>query len=145
MLIEQMKIDRIQAMKNGETIKKNLLSTLIGDCCKVNKEPSDVECIAMIKKFIKNAEETERTLNTSDHFGIGDIISKLVTEIEILESYLPKQLSEEKITEIINICISCGDTNLGQIMKHFKTECEGRYDGAVVSKIAKELLQKGIN
>ena len=80
---------------------------------------SDADVIKIVKKMVDGVKET--TNNT--------------TELEILEAYLPQQLSEEKIREIIG---SLALTNMGEIMKHFKTNFDGQYDGKLVSNIAKE-------
>lgn len=80
---------------------------------------SDADVIKIVKKMVDGVKET--TNNT--------------TELEILEAYLPQQLSEEKIREIIG---SLTLTNMGEIMKYFKTNFDGQYDGKLVSNIAKE-------
>lgn len=141
-----LKQDHLQSRKNKDNIKSNLLGTLIGDCTKTTKEPSDVECIQIIKKFIKNAEETSNLLDNS-LMGIR-FKTKYELEIKILESYLPKQLTEEKIKSIITCDIihktrlANDPITIGIIQKHFKENYQGQYDGALVSKIAKELLSR---
>jgi uncharacterized protein YqeY len=112
---------------------------LIGDCSKVVKEPSDAECIAMIKKFIKNAETTLELLQ-----GKGIKNPKLEDEIEILQEYLPSQLSESHIkTLIANIVAGTHseELTLKDVMAFFKKNYEGQYDGGTVSKIAKEVFK----
>jgi uncharacterized protein YqeY len=144
MLIEQTRKDRIQAMKDGDTVKKNLLSTLIGDCCKNVKEPDDAIVIAMIKKFIKNSVELlDVLINTSNY--TSDDTNKIGKEIRILESYLPQQLTEEQLRIIISNYIEYINTNfnnstsLGEVMKFLKQEHDGKFDGKVASILLKNI------
>ena len=139
MSFKQLKKDIIQAMKDQDILKRDLLRTLAGDCSKTTKEPSDAECIAIIKKFIKNAEEILITLKDKGINVLAAAETKQVKEIIILESYLPEQLSEQEIRDIIAVRKDNGDNNLGAIMKFFKTHYEGLYDGKFVSDVVKVL------
>lgn len=66
-------------------------------------------------------------------------------EIAILESYLPKMMTEKEIRHIIFGLMIRSDIppmNLGDIMKHFAANYKGLVDNKIVSKIATELLAK---
>jgi uncharacterized protein YqeY len=141
MLIDQIRADRIVAFKNKENIKKNLLGCLIGDACKIDKEPTDAFVLSIIKKFIDGAKIViENAKDTDYEFYQAN------QEIDILETYRPKQLTEDDIRGKIYRLITAGSIeqpnllNLGDIMKYFKTNFEGQYDGALVSKLAKKML-----
>ena len=60
----------------------------------------------------------------------------------VLEKYLPAQLTEDEIREVVkNAIAACGDqVNMGNIMKHVMPETKGRADGKLVNTIVKELL-----
>ena len=124
-------------MKDKKDLNRDLLRTLVGDCCKESKEPDDAKVIATIKKFIKNAEETLKCIGTE--VGKVDTYSKHKQEINILESYLPKQLSEADIRELLGLCRAEG-YDMGRAMRHFKEKFSGLYDGKFVSTLAKEIL-----
>lgn len=124
MLFDTLKSDRIIAMKNKDEVKKNLLGCLIADSSKEDKIPEDSKVIAQIKKFIMNANDF---LKLKDNPQSRE-------EIRILESYLPKQLNEADIKTLIE---TNGLKTVPTIMKWFKENHNGCYDGATVSKIAK--------
>ena len=64
-------------------------------------------------------------------------------EIEILESYLPKQLTIDEIRSIISTLHDLkGPFNMGFIQKHFKENYAMLYDGKVVAMVANEWLNK---
>lgn len=126
----------LNARKNNETIKKNLLGTLIGECTLTTKEPSDEIVIATIKKFLKNnakVQEAMMTTNDSSH------LSTYLIEEEILNSYLPKNLSESELRAIIGTLIENGTNSTSKVMKDLKANFKN-YDGKLASDIAKELL-----
>lgn len=138
MLFELIKKDRIQAMKDKDTLKRDLLGTLIGEASKQVKDPTDESVTSTIKKFIKNDEDTIKLISDNE------AISILNKEITILESYLPKQLTEKEIIEEISVLIFGHQKfALKDVMTHFKDNFSGKYDGSVVSRVAKELISKG--
>lgn len=144
MLIDVLKADRIQAMKDKETIKKDLLGTLIGEASKKDKLPTDTVVMATIKKFINNDKETIN-ITTKSGDPLPDAVMYAITvlekEIEILESYLPKQLNEEGMIVGIKAAMNLGANNIGDIMKFFKENFEGRYDGKTVNVLAQKALK----
>lgn len=138
-MLQQLKNDQLQARKNKESVKAKLLTILISDAVMIgkndgNREPTESEIIALIKKYIKNAEET---LTYSDNVDT-------VQELAILESYLPHQLSDDEIWDIVReVSKELNLTEIkqmGLIMKHLKEDYDGQFDGAVASRIAKEHL-----
>jgi uncharacterized protein YqeY len=133
MLIETIRKDMQEAKKNRETVKANLLSTLYAEIftqSKSGKEMTDEDEIKIIRKFIKNADETLS-------FDITEEAKqKLNTEKQILGSYLPKQLSREETEKLVGDLISQGKT-IKDIMPYFKENYSGRYDGKTVSEIVK--------
>ena len=140
MLFEQIKKDRITYFKQrnenmNAKVGYNVLGVLIGDATKETKEPNDEKIIALLKKFIDNAKVCIENAR--------DDLSRLTAEkeIEVLSQYLPQQLSESDIkTLIANMVVATDDINIGMVMKFFKNNYAGQYDGALVSAIAKKVI-----
>ena len=131
MLIEKIRHDMQEAKKNKEVLKGNLLSTLYAEIftlSKSGKELTEDDEIKIIKKFIKNIDET-LSLEITDEQK-----SKLNSEKEILETYLPKQLSKEETEKIVDEMLLQGKV-MKDIMAFFKENYTGRYDGRTVSEI----------
>ncbi len=136
-IIQQIKDASLVARKNRDRESASLLTTLLSEAEMVGKnagrETTDAEAVAVIKKFVKNNNETmSRVTDESVH-------SMMELEIRLLEAFLPKQLSDAEITqkmrEILNADDTC--TNMGVLLKVFKTKYEGQYDGGMAAKIAK--------
>jgi uncharacterized protein YqeY len=133
MLIETVRKDMQDAKKARETVKANLLSTLYAEIftqSKSGKQMLEEDELKIIKKFIKNADET-LALNITD-----EAKQKLLEEKKILEAYLPSQLSREEIEKTVSELVSQGK-GMKDIMPYFKENFSGRYDGKTVSEMVK--------
>jgi uncharacterized protein YqeY len=143
-LLAQIKQDQLAARKAKETAKAALLTTLIGEVEMVgkndgNREVTDVEVVAMVKKFLKNVNETLKALGGIE----GGIAMQYMAESQILESYLPKQFTEDQLTNIlgsIKVEISAGPKDMGKMLGLLKNRFDGQYDGRLASTVAKSLI-----
>jgi|SRR5271157_495879 len=146
-ILATIKAASLQARKNKETKKAALLSTLISEASMVgknngNRESTDGEVIAIVKKMVANANEIIDTLNRMPHVesNVGDLLE----EVAVLSAFLPKQLSTQELTNCITNLINCYNAtsikDMGKIMKKLKEDFEGHYDGTEASKIIKEKL-----
>jgi len=138
-MINQIKSDLLEArkIKNKELI--GLLTALYSESLKVGKDKGDRETnsdevIQVIKKFIKGINES---LNVSKDITK---IKSLKFELETLQKYLPKQLSEDEMKDIVNKCLNDNIDNIGGIMKVFKSNYSGLFDGKKLNTIIRELL-----
>lgn len=135
MLLERIRKEMMQAKIAKDTVRSNLLSTLYAEIftlSKSGKELTEEDEIKVIKKFIKNAEET-LALDIPDAAR-----EKLITEKSILESYLPSQLSDAEIEKTVTILVTEGK-QMKDIMAYFKENYAGRYDGRKVNEMVKKL------
>lgn len=150
-LLQQIKKRQLEARKARDQIEISLLTTLIGEASMPgkndgNRESTDHEVVAVIKKFRKNAEETLKALSGRQDFDSNSSKGRVQLEILILDTLLPTQLSTEQLTSIVqNLVESLPDKTsksaFGSIMKQLKDAHEGLYDGAAASLIIKELLK----
>lgn len=133
MLIDKIRKDMQQAKIAKETVKSNLLSTLYAEIftqSKSGKEMTEDDEFKIIRKFIKNADETLSFDITEEARG------KLTEEKKILEAYLPAQLSKDEIEKIVSGLVAEGKT-MKEIMPYFKEKYNGLYDGRTVSELVK--------
>ena len=79
--------------------------------------------------------------------GRTDLIDSYKAEIEVLQRYLPEQLSEDKLREIIaetaaSLGIEGGMQNMGKLMGPVMAKVKGVADGSMVKKLVEEFLKK---
>jgi uncharacterized protein YqeY len=84
-------------------------------------------------KVVKELEEERISFEQAKR---DEKVTSLTNQINFISKFLPKQLTEE---EIRNIIASLEDKSMPSIMKHFKTNYQGQCDMGLVSKIAKNL------
>ena len=140
MLIDELKANNIEAMKARDNVARGALSVVITKYKNLEvelraqgKEISDKDCLAIIQKTLKElSDEKEGYLRVNNLDRVNDIIR----QEEILSKYLPKQLSEE---EIRNIIASLDDKSVPNVMKHFKTNYAGQVDMSLVNSILRSL------
>ena len=124
-LYQQIKSDQLAARKM-QSSSAAFLTTLLSEVAKIgkdngNREPTDAECIATIKKFIANSD-----------LILSHVPDNKATmeEKELALSYLPVQLSEVQLKSIVTEF-----DNLGKFMGHLKMKYAGLYDGALAKKV----------
>lgn len=110
-LLEKINSDFVAAFKERNMEKKNFLGVLKGEVTREKKEPTDTEVMAKIESMIKNHN---KSVEKSGASALSE------TELNILESYLPKQMTEEEIDNKLREVISGGANNVGAIMSAFK-------------------------
>lgn len=145
-LKQKLQEDLKTSMKNKDTLRKSVI-TLIRSSIKqveVDKriELNDDDVIDIISKQLKQRNDSlEQFLNA----GREDLVEETRSEIEVLKEYLPQQLSEEELNEIVKQTISeVGATSMkdmGKIMSVIKPKTKGRADGKLINKLVKENLQ----
>jgi len=127
MLKEIILKEKMSAMKNRDTDKKNILNILIGELDRISKTPDDNTVIKTVKKLIENNK-----LTNEEYYN------------QYLEKYIPKMLNDNKLEIIIKNIISknklSGMKGMGFIMKELNSEYIGQFNGKTVSEISKKYL-----
>ena len=92
----------------------------------------------------KEAKQRRDSIEEFTKAGRQELADKEQKELEILQKYLPEQLSEEEIKKLVDEAISqTGASNIsdmGKVMGALMPKIKGKADGSLVSKIVKESL-----
>ncbi len=104
-------------------------------------ELSDDEVIAIISKQIKSRKEAILEFEKANR---TDLVEQNKKEIEILNTYMPEQLSEEEINKVIDEAFNkinpTSERDMGKIIESISPILKGKADMSIVSKIVKERL-----
>ena len=99
---------------------------------------------AEIKLLTKAAKQRRDSITVYEEQGREDLSATEKSELEVIESFLPKQLSEEEVTEEVKKVIeevgATGPQDLGKVMGNATKKLAGQADGKIISSIAKKLL-----
>lgn len=144
-LKETLMVDLKEAMKSHDKLQKDVI-TMIRASIKQREvderiELTDEDILGIISKQLKEKK------SSIEEFAKGnrqDLIDRTNEEINVLLKYLPEQLSEEELKQIIQQTIEeeniTSNKEIGQLMKHVMPKVKGRADGSAINKIARELL-----
>lgn len=137
--------DIINAMKNKDKETLTVLRMVKGaiQLEEINKksELKDDEVIGVIAKQIKTRKESIAEFEKGNR---QDLIDQANKEINILEAYMPEQLSEEEVNKVIDAAFDkinpTAMSDMGKIMGLLTPELKGKADMSSVSKIVREKL-----
>ena len=139
MLIDELKADRLAALKSRDELKKNLLGTLVAAATKDSKAPDDAAVTKTVRSFLKSLEETIGLLA-----GKGLDTAQQRAEVAILQGYLPRPLSEAalraSIDEIVAGLPERSPKAMGQVMAALKE----RHGEALDSRAASALVRAAL-
>ena len=137
--------DLVAAMKNQDKDTLSVLRMVKGamQLEEINKkhELTDDEFIGVISKQIKTRKESILEFEKANR---TDLIEKTKMEIEILNKYMPEQLSEEEVLKVIDEAFDNvkpqAQSDMGKLMGYVNPKLKGKADMSFVSKTIKEKL-----
>jgi len=144
-LKEQVDQDLKDAMRSRDKFRTQTLRSLKSAIkyaeIEIGAELNDPDILAVIAK---QAKQRRDSIAEFEKGGRADLVEKETGELDILESYLPAQLSEETIKEKAQAVIAeLGVTDMkgmGQVMNRLMAELKGQADGKVVNQVVRQLL-----
>lgn len=145
MLKEKLMEDLKNAMKNKDEIRKNTVQMVRASILQIEKDKGiqveDDKIIEIIAKEVKTKKDALKDFEKAER---QDLIDQTNKEIEVLQEYLPKQLSREEIkVELEKIISEIGATtmkDMGAIMKEAKAKMGASADGKTINEVAKEIM-----
>lgn len=145
-MLEKVNSDLITAMKEQDkftlSVLRMLKSALKNE--EINKKSSltDDEVLAVIKKQVKTRKDSKEEYLTYNRTDLADNLEK---EIEILNKYLPEELSDEELEKVIDETIKelnpDGMKGMGLVIKTVGSKCGAAADMKKVSSMVREKLQ----
>ncbi|HID39010.1 MAG TPA: GatB/YqeY domain-containing protein [Calditrichaeota bacterium] len=146
-LEEQIQADLKTAMKSGrkETViaLRSLLAQIKDERIKLRtrREMTEDDVIKVLLTAVKKRKEAIELYKQGNR---EDLVKKEQDELKILQNYLPEQLSEEEITNIINKIIieinASSIKDLGRVMGAAMGQLKGKADGKLVQNLVRQRL-----
>ncbi|MGN1387580.1 MAG: GatB/YqeY domain-containing protein [Bacillus sp. (in: firmicutes)] len=145
-LLERLNNDMKQAMKNKEKDKLSVIrmlkAALQNEAIKLgNKELTEDEELTVLSRESKQRKDS---LQEFSNAGRDDLVEKIRTEIKYVELYMPQQLTEEEVTNIVKETIEAvgatSKADMGKVMGALMPKVKGKADGALVNKLVQQHL-----
>lgn len=133
------------AMKNKEKNKLSVIrmvkSSIQNESIKVGHDLTEEEELTVLTREVKQRKDS---LLEFEKAGRSDLVQNLDEELSILSVYLPKQLSEEEVEQIVQEVISetgaSSKKEMGKVMGALMPRVKGKADGGLVNRIVQKNL-----
>lgn len=139
-LKDRIREDLNAARRQRDRDRARLLSTVLADIrnkeIDVRHELDDDEVIEVLTRCVKLRNEAAEQMASRPERA-----EKERAEAEILKGYMPAQLEEEEIRELIAQAIEAGADNIGAVMGSVVPLTKGRAEGREVNRIARKELE----
>lgn len=145
-LSERLTDDMKQAMKSQDKFKLTTIRMMRASVKNMEielKRPlEDNEVLDILSREIKIRKDSLQEFKKA---GRDDLVTGLAAEIEIISQYLPEQLTEEEIQEIVRQTIhelgASSKADMGKVMSALMPKTKGRADGKLVNQAVQQFLQ----
>ncbi len=147
-LLEQLNIDMKLMMKNREKDKlvviRMVKASLQNEAIKLKKDSlTGDEELTVLSREIKQRKDSLHEFSKANRL---DLVDKVQKEIDILDVYLPEQLSEEELQTIVKETIAetgaSSKADMGKVMSAIMPKVKGKADGAVINRLVSEQLSQ---
>ncbi|PPA71456.1 GatB/YqeY domain-containing protein [Jeotgalibacillus proteolyticus] len=145
-LLERLNQDMKAAMKNKErenlSVIRMVKASLQNEGYKLGRqELTDDEAITVLSRELKQRKDSYREFKAA---GRDDLADKLEFEIALIETYMPRQLTEEELESIVIETISetnaSSKADMGKVMSAIMPKVKGKADGGRVNTLVLQHL-----
>lgn len=101
---------------------------------------NDDQVLAVLRKEVKQRKETLSEIESS---GREDLVKQTKAEIDLLEKYLPAEMTPEAVEAAVKEIVDAmdpGQKNMGSVMKAVMAKLKGQADGKLINQIVRKLL-----
>lgn len=144
-LVENIRKDMFEGTKVGNVQKVDILKLVLADIkneeISLGEKLSDDQVLKVLRKEKKKVEDS---ISEYTKMNREDLVAKETLQLEILNEYLPAQMSEEDIKKIVSRVVKENNVSdvreMGRVMGMVMRELNGQADGNVVRNIVQNTL-----
>ncbi len=145
-LLDVLNQDLKTAMKSGDEVSKRTIRGLKAAITRAEKDKgnqplSDEEIIIVLQK---QAKQRRDSIEAYQQAGRDDLVAEEQAELEVINLYLPRMMSEDEIraapSQVIDEVGASGPRDMGKVMGKLMPQLRGKADGRQVNQIVRELL-----
>ena len=145
MLKEKLLEDLKNSMKDKNVLRKNVIQMVRAGILQIEKDKNvELDDQKILEVIAKECKKRKDSLSDYEKAERQDLVNQIRQEIEILDEYLPKQMTEEELTKIIEEIIKELDAtsmkDMGRIMKEAKERIGFAADGKTINEVIKKIL-----
>jgi uncharacterized protein YqeY len=137
-----------EALKAGDKVRLGALRLLHASVknreVELRHEVDEEEFLEVVVREVKRRKEAAEAYEGA---GRRDLLERELREQEVLEAYLPPQLSEDDVAALVEEAVratgAAGSADLGKVMGYVMGKARGRVDGGTVNRLVRERLGAG--
>ena len=144
-LTDTLRKDMFQAIKDGAKDESEILKMALASIKNVQieseEELTDKEIQKILRSEVKKIKDSIEQFKKMER---EDLVSKEVSQLEVLQSYLPKPMSEDEVRKVVEAKVKELNAesmrDMGKVMGVVMKELEGKADGNTVKDIVQDIL-----
>lgn len=137
----QLTEDMKNAMRARDSVKLNTVRFLLSEIKNFEIDNGEQDDAGVTKVIAKEVKKMKDAMNDFATAGRQDLVDEETVKVQIMETYLPAQLSAEELEVVVKEVISEVDSSeFSVVMKATMAKVQGRADGGAVSAMVKKLL-----
>jgi uncharacterized protein len=144
-LQQQLLTDMQNAMRGGDVVRRDTIrmvrAAIRNTEIELQREATDEDVLQIISRQVKQRNESIEMFRQG---GREDLVAEEEAQKAVLEEYLPDQLSEQEIEEVLREIVTELGANdmrqMGAVMRAAMQRLQGRADGSVVNRIVRDIL-----
>lgn len=140
-LTERLRADLNTARRERDKLRTLVLTTTLSEIknrqIELGREPGDEDVQEVVGRAIKKRREAAEQIRA---VGRADLADKEEQEAALLLPYMPAQLSEDEVRQMVKDAVAGGASNIGAVMGAIMPRLKGRFDGRETNRIVREEL-----
>ena len=145
-LKEQLRQDMADAMRSGDTERRNTLRLLLAAVKQTEvDEQTTLDDAGVMVVLSKQAKLRRESIADYEAAGRPELAAQEERELAIIEQYLPQMMTREEVRQVAEETIRQMGVDspqaMGQVMGRLMPQLKGKADGRVVNEVVRELLQ----
>lgn len=140
-MLERIRADLNAARKERDRLRTDTLGMLLSEAqnrrIEKGAELGDDDVVALLTTAVKRRREAAEQMRAG---GREELAEREEAEATLLQSYLPTQLTEDEVREMVREAIAGGAADIGGVMKAVMPRARGRFEGKELNRIVREEL-----
>lgn len=142
---DQLKSDLKDAMRSKDTARRDVIRNLQAAIKQKEVDSqSELDDAAVLKVLMAEAKKRNESIEAYGSAGRDDLVAEEQAELEVIQTYLPKQLSREELEAIVKDVIAetgiSSPKEIGKVMPILMQRTAGQADGKTINEIVREQL-----
>jgi uncharacterized protein YqeY len=140
-LVERLRADLNSARRERDKLRTGVLTITLSEIknrqIEMGREPTDEDVTEVVGRAIKKRREAAEQIRA---VGRADLADREEQEAGMLLQYMPAQLSEAEVRQLVKDAIAGGAGNIGAVMGAIMPRVKGKFDGRETNRIVREEL-----